>query len=266
MVETQGKPGLKIAVEGFRDFVFVGTNDSIVEEWIMELQNSKSPSAVPPPLAMGRVSRTPSIPIFINADCTGGPTSSGPSTPVSPSPLSPSPRPGFRGDVQAEGAFGMPTLAVIPKDTPDYAMPPSPRSEQPNSATDPSPMAPPRRNVTGGQLVPFITMTPDNKRIQPLERPVIGIVKIGRFVGQSGDMITFKSKVISRHHAEIWATNGDVYIRDTRSQSGTFLNAMRLSEPAKESKPYKLKSGDVIQFGVDYKNATEGTIRSLLFD
>jgi pSer/pThr/pTyr-binding forkhead associated (FHA) protein len=107
-------------------------------------------------------------------------------------------------------------------------------------------------------------MTPDNKRISPVERPVTGILKVGRFVGnQQGtdDMITFKSKVISRHHAEIWATNGDVYIRDTRSQSGTFLNAMRLSEPAKESKPYKLKSGDVIQFGVDYKGATEGSSR-----
>ncbi len=38
---------------------------------------------------------------------------------------------------------------------------------------------------------------------------------------------------------------------------------MRLSEPSKESKPYRLKPGDVIQFGVDYKGATEDNARSI---
>jgi pSer/pThr/pTyr-binding forkhead associated (FHA) protein len=111
------------------------------------------------------------------------------------------------------------------------------------------------------QLVPVIILTSDNKKIAPLERPVIGIISIGRYVGnqpQTDNAITFKSKVISRHHAEIWTVNGEVYVRDSRSQSGTFLNAMRLSEPSRESKPYRLKPGDVVQFGVDYKGATEG--------
>jgi hypothetical protein len=118
-----------------------------------------------------------------------------------------------------------------------------------------------RSKIATGQPIPIITLTPDNKKFPAIDRPVTGILKIGRFVGnqpQSEDMITFRSKVISRNHAEIWAVNGELYIRDTRSQSGTFLNAMRLSEPSKESKPYRLKSGDVIQFGVDYKGATEG--------
>lgn len=118
-----------------------------------------------------------------------------------------------------------------------------------------------KRAATSGQPVPVLIMTPDNKRFPPIEVPVINIIRVGRFVDKaptSEDMITFKSKVISRNHAEIWSVNGEVYIRDTRSQSGTFLNAMRLSEPSKESKPYRLKPGDMIQFGVDYKNATEG--------
>jgi hypothetical protein len=32
---------------------------------------------------------------------------------------------------------------------------------------------------------------------------------------------------------------------------------MRLSEPGKESKPFQLNSGDIIQFGVDYKGGAD---------
>lgn len=122
------------------------------------------------------------------------------------------------------------------------------------------------KKLTGNEVEPvaFITLTADNRKFPPIERAVIAILRIGRFVGsapQSDDFLTFKSKVISRNHAEIWSVNAEVYVRDTRSQSGTFLNAMRLSEPGKESKPYRLKPGDVIQFGVDYKGATEDNAR-----
>ncbi len=51
------------------------------------------------------------------------------------------------------------------------------------------------------------------------------------------------------------------YIRDTKSQSGTFLNAMRLSLPGEESKPFKLKNGDTIQLGVDYRGSVENTAK-----
>jgi hypothetical protein len=118
-----------------------------------------------------------------------------------------------------------------------------------------------RKEASGG-IVPYLTLVPDNKRFPTMEYPIVGIVKVGRYLGNSAHkdeaMFTFKSKVISRYHAEVWSVGNDVYLRDTRSQSGTFLNAMRLSEPGKESKPYKLKTGDIIQFGVDYKGATDG--------
>jgi pSer/pThr/pTyr-binding forkhead associated (FHA) protein len=46
--------------------------------------------------------------------------------------------------------------------------------------------------------------------------------------------------------------------RDVGSSSGSFLNRLRLSVSGKESKPYKIKSGDVIQLGVDYQGRQEG--------
>ncbi|CAG8528309.1 3804_t:CDS:2 [Paraglomus occultum] len=84
-------------------------------------------------------------------------------------------------------------------------------------------------------------------------------IKIGRFTDKANlpNRVTFKSKVVSRGHAEIWSENGKFYIRDTKSSSGTFLNRSRLSAPGQESKPYPLKDGDIVQLGVDYQGGTE---------
>lgn len=74
--------------------------------------------------------------------------------------------------------------------------------------------------------------------------------------------IAFKSKVVSRGHAEIWCEGGGkVFIRDTKSSSGTFLNHIRLSAPNVESKPFQIKDGDVVQLGVDYQGGTEEIYR-----
>jgi hypothetical protein len=73
-------------------------------------------------------------------------------------------------------------------------------------------------------------------------------LRIGRFTDRSGlglaavnalgtNKIAFKSKVVSRAHAEVWiedpgASGGGApkfFIRDTKSSSGTFLNHVRLS-------------------------------------
>ena len=32
---------------------------------------------------------------------------------------------------------------------------------------------------------------------------------------------------------------------------------MRLGEPGKESKPFKIRAGDILQFGVDFKGAAD---------
>ena len=92
-------------------------------------------------------------------------------------------------------------------------------------------------------------------------------LRIGRFTDRSGlgvinapgsNKLAFKSKVVSRAHAEIWAeTGGKFFIRDTKSSSGTFLNHVRLSSANSESRPFELKDGDVLQLGVDYQGGTE---------
>lgn len=56
-----------------------------------------------------------------------------------------------------------------------------------------------------------------------------------------------------------------LYIRDTRSSSGTFLNHVRLSAPNQESKPFQLKDGDIIQLGVDYQGGYEGNLYKRCF-
>ncbi|RHZ78301.1 hypothetical protein Glove_166g198 [Diversispora epigaea] len=89
------------------------------------------------------------------------------------------------------------------------------------------------------------------------------VIKIGRFTDKAfiPNRVTFKSKVVSRGHAEIWTEGNKFFIRDTKSSSGTFLNHVRLSAPSAESKAFQLKDGDVVQLGVDYQGGTEEIYR-----
>lgn len=94
-------------------------------------------------------------------------------------------------------------------------------------------------------------------------------LRIGRFTDRSGmgvsalnaqntNKLAFKSKVVSRAHAEVWCEpGGKFFIKDTKSSSGTFLNHVRLSTPNAESRAHPLKDGDVLQLGVDYQGGTE---------
>ncbi|KAI0270459.1 hypothetical protein BC834DRAFT_788728, partial [Gloeopeniophorella convolvens] len=63
----------------------------------------------------------------------------------------------------------------------------------------------------------------------------------------------FDASVMSRQHAEVWAEARKVYIRDTRSVNGTYVNGRRLSAAGDESDPVELKSDDVVEFGCDVK-------------
>ncbi|KIK34007.1 hypothetical protein CY34DRAFT_52490, partial [Suillus luteus UH-Slu-Lm8-n1] len=84
-------------------------------------------------------------------------------------------------------------------------------------------------------------------------------LRIGRYTDRSTSTtkIGFKSKVLSRIHAEIWSENGKIYIKDTKSSSGTFLNHFRLCPAGSESAPHQLKVGDIVQFGVNYQGGFE---------
>lgn len=285
--ESPKDPGFKVSQPGVRDYIFVGNNAAVVDDWVNAIFQAKAPSPTQPKQGASSANMSTGA---LPADGAQSPASenfsyNGPTLAVLPNRNSAAEPPALPANVKtptsptspvspggANSGMKQPTIVSGPQA-------PSARSTQTtgsdagnetlvgngpdgnstlvaNGGSGQSKPAP-------GSPVPVLILTPDNKKFPPIERVITGIVKIGRYVGsqpQSDDMITFKSKVISRNHAEIWAVNGDVYIRDTRSQSGTFLNAMRLSEPSKESKPYRLKPGDVIQFGVDYKGATEGNI------
>ncbi|ORX46897.1 hypothetical protein BCR36DRAFT_413842 [Piromyces finnis] len=109
---------------------------------------------------------------------------------------------------------------------------------------------------------------------EPVERNLVeGVVaKIGRQVNRpnnnaaqaSKESIWFQSKVVSRSHAEIWAKDCQVYLKDVGSSSGTFLNRMRLSPSNKESRPYPLKDGDIIQLGIDYQGKTQDIFKCVI--
>ena len=73
--------------------------------------------------------------------------------------------------------------------------------------------------------------------------------------------VGFKSKVVSRRHCEFWCSQGQWYIKDVKSSSGTFLNHIRLSQPSVESKPFPVHDGDVVQLGIDFRGGEEMIFR-----
>ncbi|KAF1960975.1 hypothetical protein CC80DRAFT_403549 [Byssothecium circinans] len=77
----------------------------------------------------------------------------------------------------------------------------------------------------------------------------------------SSAAVGFKSKVVSRKHCELWCKDGSWFIKDVKSSSGTFLNHIRLSQPNVESKPFRLKDGDIIQLGIDFRGGEEMIFR-----
>ncbi|KAG5461248.1 MAG: hypothetical protein BJ554DRAFT_6586, partial [Olpidium bornovanus] len=64
--------------------------------------------------------------------------------------------------------------------------------------------------------------------------------------------LRFDSKVVSRTHAKVFMQDGKLYIQDTKSSSGTFLNGQRLSNMGQESGPRELRDGDIVVLGEDY--------------
>ena len=73
--------------------------------------------------------------------------------------------------------------------------------------------------------------------------------------------VGFKSKVVSRRHCEFWCSQGQWYVKDVKSSSGTFLNHIRLSQPSTESKPFPVNDSDIIQLGMDFRGGEESIFR-----
>ncbi|KZV75862.1 hypothetical protein PENSPDRAFT_599173, partial [Peniophora sp. CONT] len=81
-------------------------------------------------------------------------------------------------------------------------------------------------------------------------------VKIGRSTkpGRRSNL------ALSRAHAEVWEEDGKIFIQDIKSSNGTFLNSMRLSPKGTESKPFQVKTGDILTFGSDIVGKDRKTV------
>ena len=78
----------------------------------------------------------------------------------------------------------------------------------------------------------------------------------------SSEPVVFKSKVVSRKHAELSVTeDGEWFLQDVKSSSGTFVNHVRLAPPGILSEKSALHDGDIIQLGVDYRGGSEELYR-----
>lgn len=100
--------------------------------------------------------------------------------------------------------------------------------------------------------------------IQERKVPNGEVIKVKRFVDKAPpeqSALSFRSKVVSRQHAEIWSEGSNFYIKDTKSSSGTFVNNVRISPAGLESKPVMLRDGDIVQLGVDYQGRTEDVFK-----
>ncbi|KAF9504722.1 hypothetical protein BS47DRAFT_1354824 [Hydnum rufescens UP504] len=161
-------------------------------------------------------------------------------------------------------ATPVPNLSPPAPPQPD-AHPPSPLSS--------SELPPPQTHRI--RLVPHLEST-RSLPFEPIIRDAIEngpILRVGRFTDRQTAVasapnapnalkIAFRSKVVSRGHAEIWVeTGGKFFLKDTKSSSGTFLNHVRLANANMESRPFPLKDGDVIQLGIDYQGGQQEIYR-----
>ncbi|TPX69481.1 hypothetical protein SpCBS45565_g02439 [Spizellomyces sp. 'palustris'] len=89
-----------------------------------------------------------------------------------------------------------------------------------------------------------------NRRVVNLEQPM----SIGRLLDKDDPgptSLKFASKVVSRQHAMIGFCDGRLWIQDTKSSSGTFVNGQRLSLQGQESRKVEINEGGVIRLGED---------------
>ncbi|KAH0547568.1 hypothetical protein FGG08_000293 [Glutinoglossum americanum] len=156
-------------------------------------------------------------------------------------------------------------------------LPPAPANEETGSS-DPSA----RGNMSHTQL-PSIRFVPHHDPrstrpslvFSPISRtlPTLdAVIRVGRYSERDTNVnpalntpssapVGYKSKVVSRRHCEFWCTNGQWFIKDVRSSSGTFLNHIRLSSPGVESRPWPVNDGDVVQLGIDFRGGEEMIFR-----
>ncbi|AMD19711.1 HCL440Cp [Eremothecium sinecaudum] len=127
------------------------------------------------------------------------------------------------------------------------------------------------------RLTPFIDHSASNnpglffdpivRTAGPTSQLVIGryTERVREAIGSLPDQfhpVVFKSKVVSRTHGVFKVDEqGNWYVRDVKSSSGTFLNHQRLAQASVMSKDFPLKDGDILQLGMDFRGGTEEIYR-----
>lgn len=169
-----------------------------------------------------------------------------------------------------------PQLTVRNHPGPTPAMPsPDPSMEGGEAKTDGNGVS--TRHLPSIRLIPHQDPRPGRPSLQfaTMSRTLpdeSAIIRVGRYSERdnipeipatvpSAAPVGFKSKVVSRKHCELWCKDSQWYIKDVKSSSGTFLNRIRLSQPNEESKPFKIKDGDIIQLGIDFRGGEEMIFR-----
>eukprot|EP00091_Calanus_sinicus_P019519 TRINITY_DN4931_c0_g1_i4.p1 TRINITY_DN4931_c0_g1~~TRINITY_DN4931_c0_g1_i4.p1 ORF type:complete len:444 (-),score=147.93 TRINITY_DN4931_c0_g1_i4:96-1364(-) len=71
----------------------------------------------------------------------------------------------------------------------------------------------------------------------------------------------FDSKVLSKSHAVLLCGESSIYIIDTGSSNGTFVNNIRLSKAGKESAPTEVFTGDILKFGSEVEDKNKKVIQ-----
>ncbi|KAL2888433.1 E3 ubiquitin-protein ligase DMA2 [Ceratocystis lukuohia] len=186
------------------------------------------------------------------------------------SPIFVSANPSPSASVAAMESIPEPAAAAVSAAANDTA--PAPATAAPGSSTDASP--------SSHYSIRLTAYTDPRSTRQSLEFSTVlrklptgnEVLRVGRHSERengravpsnvpSAAPIGFKSKVVSRRHCEFWCDEGKWYIKDVKSSSGTFLNHVRLSPPGQESKPWRVKDGDIIQLGIDFRGGEETMFR-----
>ncbi|KAL0570676.1 general negative regulator of transcription subunit 5 [Marasmius crinis-equi] len=121
-------------------------------------------------------------------------------------------------------------------------------------------------NLDYNNFKAFVEVTLSTSALKRILLPTLGYqVRLGRLTQEERDRLVvdgkkiepeekngyFEEGAVSRHHANVWEDPKDkkIYIQDTRSTFGTYLNGKRLDEEGGFSRPYELKTNDILELG-----------------
>ncbi|PIK58818.1 Sarcolemmal membrane-associated protein [Apostichopus japonicus] len=113
--------------------------------------------------------------------------------------------------------------------------------------------------------VAVLTCHPSSHPFQTRRIDLNEPVKIGRSVAKARpapENAIFDCKVLSRNHALLLfdKEKGMFCLQDTKSSNGTFVNNQRLTRGTGENPETEVRSGDIVQFGVDVVDTSKRVV------